>query len=193
MEEFVSIRNYINENQSQENRYGCVMLFANVPDWDKLVKRIVKEEDVYDDPQEPGEYGYEENPHITVIYGLHHDEIVDQGVVYNIIQETPSITSSIKEIDIFENDDRPYDVVKFNIKPTQTLLNKRDEFLEMPNTQTFPEYHPHCTIAYVKKGEGKKYKRLLKDPIKIKFDKGVYSDPDYRKSYFDLKSKKYSK
>jgi hypothetical protein len=32
------------------------------------------------------------------------------------------------------------------------------------------------TIAYVKKGEGKKYQKTLEEPLKYTFDIGVYSD-----------------
>lgn len=193
MNNFESIQKFLNENQSEDKRYGCVMLFADVPDWDKLTHRIVKEEDIYDPVDEPGEYGYEEKPHITVIYGLHHDEILDESTIHKLIQEMPEIKASVKEIGVFESEDKPYDVVKFDIKPTKTLTNYREKFLEFPNTQSFPEYHPHMTIAYVNKGQGKKHKRILKKPLKFKFTKGVYSDPDYRKSYFDLKKSKYDK
>ena len=87
MNNFESIQRFLNENQSKDNRYGCVMLFADVPDWDKLTHRIVKEDDVYDPADEPGEYGYEEKPHITIIYGLHHDEILDESTIHKRIQD----------------------------------------------------------------------------------------------------------
>lgn len=194
MNEFLPLKIFINESK-KDPRYGCVMLFADIPDWDKLVRRVVKEKDLYDPVDEPGEYGYEDSPHITVIYGLHHDEIVDESLIYNIIKEIPCLKFTIKEIGVFDNsdNDKPFDVVKFNITPSKSLLKFRDKFLQLPNTQNFPDYNPHMTIAYVKKGEGKKYRRILKKPIKIVFDKGVYSDPNYKKSYFDLKKSKYDK
>ena len=43
------------------------------------------------------------------------------------------------------------------------------------NTQTFPEYHPHMTLAYVKPGTGKKYVSNLDEPFEVTFTKGVYS------------------
>jgi len=189
---FLPLKKFLNEG-SDDPRMGCVMLFADIPDWNKLTHRIVREEDIYDPTDEPGEYGYEESPHITVIYGIHHDEVLDDSIIYRKIQQIPIIKTTIKEIGVFENADKPYDVVKFDINPTKTLLDARQEFLELPNTQSFPEYHPHMTIAYVRAGEGRKYRKLLKTPIKISFKKGVYSDPDYRKSYFDLKTLKYKK
>jgi len=192
MNYFSSLRNFLLEEEKPPE-YGCVMLFADVPDWEKLTHRIVKPEDVYDPKEEPGEYGYENKPHITVIYGIHDKEILDKSTIYNIIQEIPEMKISVKEIGVFENSDKPYDVVKFDIEPTKSLLKFREKFLEFPNTQSFKEYHPHMTIAYVRRGEGKKYRRILKSPLKFKFTQGVYSDPNYRKSYFDLKKSKYDK
>ena len=190
MDKFIPLRVFLNESK-EEDRFGCVMLFAEIPDWSKLVRRIVREEDLYDPSSESGEYGYEEKPHITLIYGIHHDEIIDENNIFKLIKEIPCMKISVKEIGIFENE--KFDVVKFDITPTKTLLKHREEFLELQNTQTYKDYHPHMTIAYVKKGEGKKYKRIFPKALKFEFDRGVYSDPDYRKNYFDLKQSKYDK
>jgi len=48
---------------------------------------------------------------------------------------------------------------------------------EYPHTTDYPDYHPHMTIAYVKKGMGKKYAEDLKD-FSITPDKFVYSKID---------------
>jgi 2'-5' RNA ligase len=55
-------------------------------------------------------------------------------------------------------------------------VNKR--LSELPNSNQFPEYKPHITIAYVKKGLGQKYadsnyKYQIKNISKI-----VYVRPD---------------
>jgi hypothetical protein len=42
------------------------------------------------------------------------------------------------------------------------------------------------TIAYVKKGEGKKYKQKLDKPFEVTFKKAVYSDPNEKKKHFNL-------
>jgi hypothetical protein len=95
MNNFETIQRFLNEEEKSPN-YGCVMLFAEVPDWEKLTHRIVKEKDVYDPADEPGEFGYEDKPHITVIYGLHHDEILDESTIYNVIKDMPEIKASVK-------------------------------------------------------------------------------------------------
>lgn len=192
MEEFISFNDYLFESSTSDRGYGCVMLFAHVPDWHKLVRRLVREEDIYEAPDD--DYGFEDNPHITLLWGIHDDAIIDKSIIYNMIAEIPTLKFSVNEINIFSNDDSPYDVVKFDIKPTKKLLDLREQFeSDLPNTQTFPDYNPHMTIAYVKKGMGAKYRRILKKALKFKFTQGVYSDPNYRKVYIDLKSSTYKK
>ena len=83
------------------------------------------------------------------------------------------MTLAVTEIDVFEGEE--YDVVKYNLPLTEQLKTYRALFMKFPNTQTFDEYHPHMTIAYVLPGKGGKYKRSLREPFKIKFTKAVYS------------------
>jgi len=185
---FISYQDFINESQSTTD-YGCVMLFADIPDWDKLVRKLVREEDLYNDSS--NDYGFEKNPHITLLYGIHDEEIIDKSIIYSKIENISQLKFTVKEVSIFSNDDSPYDVIKFDITATKALTDLRKEFEEdLPNTQTFPEFHPHMTIAYVKKGESAKYRRIFKKGLKFIFKKGVYSMPGYKKSYFDLKNTK---
>nr|HPI82665.1 2'-5' RNA ligase family protein [Candidatus Paceibacterota bacterium] len=121
-------------------------------------------------------YGLEEQPHITVVYGIHEDEIDPETVASVIKANMKPLTVTIDEIDIFEG--KEYDVVKYNVPVNDQLKKYRELFLKFPNTQTFPEYHPHMTIAYVKPGMGKKYKRKLREPFEVTFTSGVYSYHD---------------
>jgi 2'-5' RNA ligase len=60
-------------------------------------------------------------------------------------------------------------------------INK--ELSELPHTTNFPDYHPHATVAYLKKGKAADYIKQLED---ISFDvtpsKIVYSKPDGSKT-----------
>jgi hypothetical protein len=159
------------DNQERDY-YGCVMMEAKIPDWEDYHLSGIDEDDLYEKINDDS-YGLEEEPHITILYGLHEDE-VDEEVYPQIIEENMKpLTVLIEEVDIFEGDE--YDVVKYNIPLNDQLQEYRDLFLRFPNTQTFPDYKPHMTIAYVKPGAGKKYKRKLREPFEVTFDKGVYS------------------
>jgi 2'-5' RNA ligase len=132
-------------------KYGCVMLYLNIKNWDSILDRINKS-DVYNvnDPTK----GYERHPHITIIFGLHSnvsdDDVLD--VFKNL--KSSDIDITVDGIGCFENNE--YDVVKMNI--ISDKLNKLNNKLSMlDNTSDYSDYKPHITIAFVLPGTGKKY------------------------------------
>lgn len=176
---FQSLKNWLVERAAERLEYGCIMLKGSVPDWKKKIS-IVKPEDLY---AEGDDYGYEKEPHVTIIYGL-HDEDIDRGELYDHLKNIWPVQVTISQISIFENSD-DYDVVKFDVPLTEDLKAYRNFFEKFyPNTQSFPDYHPHMTIAYVKKGEGKKYVQKV-EPFKVLFNKSMYSYKE-DKEIFDL-------
>jgi hypothetical protein len=183
---FMTIKRWLNEGYKTSN-YGCIMMEASVGNWEEEHVLGIDQNDVYEDPEDDS-YGLEEDPHVTILYGIHEDE-VDNEVVLSVMEENMvPVSVEIDEIDIFENDD--YDVVKYNVPKVDELMKMRKLFEDtFPNTQTFPDYNPHVTIAYVKPGKGKKYKRKLEEPFRIDFVKGIYSwheDEDLKKKKINL-------
>jgi len=176
---FTSFSNWLNERAAEKLQYGCLMLGASVPNWKEKIS-IVKPEDLY---TEGDDYGYEKEPHVTIIYGLHDDEIYKSEFLDHVKSLYP-VEVTIDQISIFdENND--YDVVKFDVPVTEDLKQYRNFFEKFyPNTQTYDEYHPHMTIAYVKQGEGQKYVQKVK-PFKVLFNTAMYSYKD-EKQIFDL-------
>lgn len=172
MENFQSLNEWLNE-QKDEKTYGCVMMDADMKDWEDNHISGIDPKDVYRKPYDDS-FGLEDNPHVTVLYGIHEDEI-DPEVIYDVIQnEMEPVTVTVDNISIFPGDE--YDVVKYDIPVTDQLKQYREKFEKRyPNTQTFPEYHPHMTLAYVKPGEGQKYVKKLDEPFDVTFNKGVYS------------------
>lgn len=173
-DKFLSIDNWLLEQKKEEPVYGCVMMEpSKIKGWEENHLSGIDEEDVYVKPMDDS-YGLEEQPHITVLYGIHEDEVDPSVVVDMMEQKMDPIKVQIKEIDVFEN--KEYDVVKYNVPVTKELQAYRDMFMEsFANTQKFPEFHPHMTIAYVKPGKGKKYKKILNEPFDVRFVKAVYS------------------
>ena len=177
---FETFKNWLNERAAERLEYACLMLGADIPDWKKRIS-IVKPEDIY---KEGDDYGYEKEPHVTIIYGLHYEEINTEEICDHIKVLFP-ITATIDTISIFETE-QGYDVVKYDVPLTKDLKEYRQFFERFyPNTQTYKEYHPHMTIAYVKTGEGKKYAQKVK-PFEVNFNKAIYSSPDEQKRIFDL-------
>jgi len=173
MNKFLSIHQWMNEKKKEKDPlYGCVMMEPKkIKGWKENHLDGIEEDDIY---EEGDDYGLEEQPHITILYGIHEDEVDPSVIVDMMEQKMEPVTVSIDEIDIFENE--KYDVVKYNVPVTRQLKEYRDMFMNaFENTQTFSGYHPHMTIAYVKPGTGKKYKTKLKEPFNVQFVKGVYS------------------
>ena len=162
-------------------KYGCVMVEIPVSNWDEITSSI-NTEDVYEEPGDDT-HGIQQNPHLTILYGL-HEEVTDEMVKSIFDNFNSDINIEVDGIDIFENE--KYDVVKFNVRSDGSLLELHNKLSEFPNSNQFPDYKPHITIAYVNKGTGKKYvkpdyKYEVKNVTNI-----VYSKPDGTKTKFSI-------
>jgi hypothetical protein len=180
----LTLKEYKNKSKKDDNhkfKFGCLMLYFDIPKWSKITDLISKE-DIYDEPS----YGLETEPHVTLLFGLHDDEvnIDDLKKVVRKYANKP-ITVQAVGLSTFQNEHAPYDVVKLDIKGD--ALNKINKALKKhPHTSSFPDYHPHMTIAYVKKGMGPKYEKKFKKPIELIGDRIVYSKPDKTKINWSL-------
>jgi 2'-5' RNA ligase len=100
------------------------------------------------------EDGREENPHTTVKFGLHTDDVAD---VRPIIENEAPIKVKIGKVSTFppSESSNGAEVLKLDVdSPDLHRLNKK--LSTLPHTDTF-EYKPHITLAYVKEGLAKKY------------------------------------
>jgi 2'-5' RNA ligase len=154
--------------------YGCLM--ANLPD--DVAARVrgfaalIPDDDLYDDGS--GEHGREEDPHITVKYGLHTD---DGGKVAEKLQGREVAYATLGRMSVFENE--KFTVLKVDI--ASDCLHKLNTFISetFAHTDSFPVYHPHVTIAYLRKGvDWRKYACDLFQGMSVTFDTLVYSTAD---------------
>ena len=172
------------DKKDQKYDYGCLMVYLNVNEesWKKL-QDMIDEDDLYTE-EEDTSYGREDEPHVTILYGLHED-IKDEDIEEDINEiKEPKI--AFKSISSFDNP--KYDVLKFDVESKDlTKLNK--VFKEYPFTSNFPDYHPHCTIAYLKPGKAGKYIKKAKDLVSMDMEpsKIVYSKADGSKKDYQMK------
>lgn len=145
------IKNYFLFLEKSNYEFGCIMIKINFENWNSL-KNIISSEDIYNEGES---YGFETQPHLTLIYGLHKEVTTEQvkSILGNFNLDRLSI--EVDGIGNFENSD--YDVLKFNVIKTETLKQIHDFLSELPNSDKYPDYNPHITIAYLKKGTSKKY------------------------------------
>lgn len=131
--------------------------------------------------------GREDKPHITVLYGL-HPEVTGDDVVDVAHEFGRPIRGKISKLSAFYGDDtgKDYDVLKFDVE-SDDLHKLNAAFKKLPHTSSFPDYHPHATVAYVKKGEAKKFVDAHK-PLDAEFEAGrlTFSAVDKQKKSISL-------
>jgi hypothetical protein len=174
MMKFESYFDWLCESELEEKpNYGCVMLFANIANWDKHLA-LIDIEDIYSVPGK----ALENHPHVTLAYGLFLNKIKPLQIK-NIMKRFFPIKVSIKKITCFNNSE--YDVVKYDVPATKELKTWREELLRLPNYQEFPTYKPHITIGYTNSGTGIKYIKELEKPFHVIFNRAEYSYTDNEK------------
>lgn len=174
-DEYIEKYYQINEDKKETHDYGCAMLFF---DAEPILK--IQDDINPDDLEKTEAKGLEDDFHITLLYGLHSDEIDDKKVI-DICHSEKISELKLHNPSLFENE--KFDVLKFDVKyivKGGAFLHKINKKLsELPHTTKFPDYHPHCTIAYLKPGHGKKYIKTFKDiELIVKPDRVVYSKPN---------------
>jgi hypothetical protein len=101
-----------------------------------------------------GKYGRENEPHITTLYGLMGN---DAELLGPILANFGPVRATLGEISAFENEDKPYDVLKIDVISDD--LHKLHALIKCSCEccETYPVYTPHLTVAYLKKGYAKQY------------------------------------
>jgi 2'-5' RNA ligase len=180
----------INLKEAESHRFeaGCLMidLSHKISNWKNVIK-IIEPTDIYDDST--NEFGLELNPHVTILFGF--DENVTSSDVHKLMDDEvqTNIPITLLGISIFPGGEKSeYDVVKFDIQSEE--LNRLHEICKtLPHHLSFPDYHPHMTIAYVKKGKGQRYVKTFKKPMDMDGNTFLFSNIKKQKSSWKIKKK----
>ena len=187
----IKLKNLIKEEKEPVYEYGCAMLYFEPNNEVVEFQKTIRPEDIYTEDKNGG-YGLETEPHCTLLYGLHEE--VELEDVKNVLDNIVFGYCRIHNPSLFENE--KFDVLKFDVGYTHrggAFLHNANRLLNtLPNTQTYPDYHPHMTVAYLKPGMGKKYVESLGGvPAFIyKPTHLVYSQPDGTKTEITLRQNK---
>jgi 2'-5' RNA ligase len=157
---------------------GCVMLGLHPVDvsWKDILNKIDKK-DLYEEEGE--KFGLEDEPHITLLYGLELNPSIKSQILNHYKENFPVVKIVGTKISLFENE--KFDVLKFDIDPSKNLLKLNKHLTDnFPYKNDHPDYHPHCTIAYIKKGKGKKYLDVAKTPITFDVTELMWSEEKYK-------------
>jgi 2'-5' RNA ligase len=172
-----------NESKEQKERiyeYGCCLLNFDFPEMEEI-QHMIDPDDIYNDPDNPSRFGLEDKPHVTLLYGFNDggdNKYLDKSQVDKILDISSSIDGEIllTNLSIFANDN--YDVLKFEAECEELNRINKDLMDNFDYTTDFPDYKPHCTIAYLKPGTGKKYINRIKKDFNVIPKEIVYSRPN---------------
>lgn len=97
----------------------------------------------------------EKTPHLTLFYGFLQEAGCFKIHIEKLLKDTNISTVKISEVSFFDSpyEDEPYYCIIAKIEKTDDLIEAHNKMTLLPNIQTFPDYKPHITIAYIKKDD----------------------------------------
>lgn len=124
----------------------------------RLMHRYIRGEDI-------GEKGLERHPHITVAYGARDD--ADSPRVREMLRAPRGARVMVGDMGVFDTPGA--DVLKFEVlsDDLHRAHQKIKDDIGLPG-ETHPEYSPHITVAYLKKGSNLNRYRPLEKLLKGK-------------------------
>lgn len=158
-------------------KYAFLMVDYNMPDYIKNIQKAIPEDELYipEDPDSKFSYGLETECHVTLAPCLDTD--VDLESLKSYLKPLSEYRVMLSNVSMFENEE--YDVLKCDVV-CDALKNTNKSIADNFELHTeFKKYHPHMTIAYLKKGTASKYiKHVINEPV---FMKPIY----FSFGYFD--------
>ena len=109
-------------------------------------------DDLFLDPVDPT-FGREKNIHLTILGNL---EEISNDKLKSAIGRESAIECRMGSIGVFTNNSK-YDVVYIEVVGDCVRELNTNLSLSIRNSNRFPVYIPHITIAYVKKGRGDRF------------------------------------
>lgn len=145
--------------------YACIMLDYEQPEFIKEIQKSIPEEEVYfgenEEEKEKNMYGIEDEAHITICYGLENEVKFEDFKKY--LFPLSNYKTILVNISTFKNE--KFDVLKVDARCPKAAESNKSIMDNFEVHTDFKEFHPHMTIAYMKKGFADKYTKDMLDKI----------------------------
>lgn len=132
--------------------YGFLMIGYEKPSFIQELQNKIPIEELYTE-EDNDNFGIENETHVTLVPCLDKHLCCDELKQYlKPLSKYPIILANISK---FEND--KYDVLKCDVGSEPLMATNSEICSKFPTFSEFKDYHPHMTIAYLKKGMADKY------------------------------------
>jgi 2'-5' RNA ligase len=129
------------------SQLGCVMLDVERLDVLKYVDNA--KADLSDTEMDYSNVPAEEVPHVTLLFGLMKSAHEFKDQVDQLLEDIDISEVTTERVGSFDSGDDAVPIVA-HVKPTPELLKAHDELTKLPHVNTYTDYQPHITLAYVK-------------------------------------------
>lgn len=166
------------------DRYGFLMIDYETPEFIKDLQASIPKDELYTVEDDPNgfTYGIEDETHVTVAACLDNDTSLWR--LKMMMMPLDEYKLKIANISVFENEE--FDVLKCDVISEALYATNNLIMSAFESHSEYKDYHPHITIAYMKKGEAKKYaKDTLKEDVILKpvqFAWGNFQGDDYKRT-----------
>lgn len=144
------------------NKLGCIMLDLIPFSPSEVVHAMsVLSEDLYTQ-KEPSRFWINgltmaRNPHMTLIFGLMKSGEEYKEQIAKLFKDwyLPDQAVQVESIGHFPSpfEDEPYYCIVAHIKVTDAILEAHQRLQMLPHIDTYSEFKPHVTLAYIRKDD----------------------------------------
>jgi 2'-5' RNA ligase len=128
-------------------------------------------------------HGRETDTHITIAYGICAEDV---EIIKTIFKKKKKIKATLRDVGFFKPDgDYEPVIIKVESKDLEELNEEISRTLYIEST--YDEFKPHCTVAYVKKGEALKFAgNKIFNGIELMLNKIVFVNNDNKEIEISL-------